>query len=205
LQRLGVALALLVVMTRGLSASADNVNSASFGLIASATGGTASAPVDYLPPVNLIDQNGNPVSLNSFKGKPVLVGFIHTSCKGVCELLTAKMKDVAQSLGAQFDSSVTMVSVTTDPDEDNPAQLRKYARAQGVDTDGFIFLTGKTKQIDSLLALYNVPEEGPDEATTHVLELFLISPDGTVMRKYNGMSVPSQTLASDIRSSYPRR
>jgi protein SCO1/2 len=168
------------------------------------TAPAAGRVVDYLPPLHLIDQNGKPVSLSSFKGKPVLVGFIHTSCKGVCELMTAKMKQVAQTLGAQFNSSVAMVSITTDPDEDNPTQLLKYAKAQGVDAEGFTFLTGKTQQIDRLLALFDVPDEGPDEATTHVLDLFLISPDGAAMRKYNGLSVSSQALASDIRSSDSR-
>jgi protein SCO1 len=183
-----------------LSASADTSAPAQPALTAPAAPGH----VDYLPPLNLIDQYGKPVSLSSFRGKPVLIGFIHTSCKGICELMTAKMKQVAQTLGAQFNSSVAMVSITTDPNEDNPAQLLKYAKAQGVDATGFTFLTGTTPQIERLLTLFAVPEDGPDEATTHVLDLFLISPDGTGMRKYNGMSVSSQALASDIRSSDSR-
>jgi protein SCO1 len=162
------------------------------------------APVDYLPPLQLINQRGKSVSLSAVKGKPVLVGFIHTSCKGVCEMMTAKMKQVAQSLGSQFDSSVTMLSITTDPNDDDPAALLKYAKAQGVDADGFLFLTGKPKQIDRLLKLYNVPEEGPDEATTHVLDLFLIAPDGSGMRKYDGMKVSPDTLASAIKNADSR-
>jgi protein SCO1 len=189
-----------IAMLFALSASADTGKPAQPALTAPAAPGR----VDYLPPLNLTNQYGKPVSLSSFKGKPVLVGFIHTSCKGICELMTAKMKQVAQTLGAQFHSSVAMVSITTDPAEDNPAQLLKYAKAQGVDAEGFTFLTGKTPQIERLLALFAVPEDGPDEATTHVLDLFLISPDGAGMRKYNGMSVSSQALASDIRSSDAR-
>jgi protein SCO1 len=196
--------AAIIAMVAALSASADTGKTAYSPLTAAATGPTAPGRVNYLPPVNLVDQNGKAVSLSSFKGKPVLIAFIHTSCKGVCEMLTAKTKQVAQSLGTQFNSSVAIVSVTTDPDEDNPAQLLKYAKAQGVDSQGYTFLTGKTPQIDQLLTLYDVPEEGPDETMTHVLDLFLISPDGAGMRKYNGLSVSSQALASDIRSSNSR-
>jgi protein SCO1/2 len=159
---------------------------------------------DYLPPLLLVDQFGKPVKLSSVKGKPVLIGFIHTSCKGICEMMTAKMKQVAGSLGSQFNSSVTMVSITTDPEEDRPAALLKYAKAQGVDARGFLFLTGNTQQIDSLLKLYDVPEEGPDEATTHVLDLFLIAPDGSGMRKYDGMKVSPDTLASAIKDADSR-
>jgi len=202
---IGAASVVLIAIVFALSANARAAKTvSSAATIAPGSTRTANASIDYLPPLNLVDQNGKPVALSSFKGKPVLIGFIHTSCKGVCEMLTAKMKQVARSLGTQFNSAVTMVSVTTDPDEDNPAQLLKYAKSQGVNADGFIFLTGKTQQIDRLLALYDVPEDGPDEATTHVLDLFLISPDGSVMRKYNGMSVSSQALASDIRSSDAR-
>jgi protein SCO1/2 len=194
-------LAAVFAMAFAMSAGAETQQPASSE---SGLGRPVPSQVDYLPPLMLIDQLGKPVSLSSVKGKPVLIGFIHTSCKGVCEMMTAKMKQVAGSLGSQFNSSVTMVSITTDPEEDGPAALLKYAKAQGVDARGFLFLTGKTQQIDGLLKLYAVPEEGPDEATTHVLDLFLIAPDGSGMRKYDGMKVSPDTLASAIRDADSR-
>src|ERR1700731_3277535 len=99
--------------------------------------------VDYLPGMSLIDQNGKTVSLTSLKGRPVLISFIHASCKGACQMMTAKMKMVAQSLGPKFVSSVTMVSITTDPAHDRPLQLLAYAKNQGADAAGWLFLTGK--------------------------------------------------------------
>ena len=91
-----------------------------------------------------------------------------------------------------------------DPDDDGPAQLLKYAKAQGADAEGFLFLTGGHPQINRLLKLYDVPEEGPDEATVHVLNLFLLAPDGFTMHKYNGMAVSADTLASAIKSADSR-
>jgi protein SCO1/2 len=201
---LALTLAIMFAMGSPLSALAEAQKpegSSASGAVASVT---ALRQIDYLPPLMLVDQRGKQISLSSVKGKPVLVGFIHTSCKGVCEMMTAKMKQVAKSLGSQFDSSVTIVSITTDPDDDNPAAMLKYAKAQGVDADGFLFLTGKHKEIDHLLKLYDVPEEGPDEATTHVLDLFLVAPNGYGMRKYNGMAVSPDTLASAIKGADSR-
>ncbi len=83
-------------------------------------------------------------------------------------------------------------------------QLLKYAKAQGADADGYLFLTGTHQQIDRLIKLYDVPEEGPDEATVHVLDLFLVAPNGSSMRKYNGMAVSADTLASAIKSADAR-
>ena len=201
---LAIVLAIAFAMASPLSARAETQKPAGSSASGAVASGTAVGQIDYLPPLMLVDQRGTQISLSSVKGKPVLVGFIHTSCKGVCEMMTAKMKQVAQSLGSQFDSSVTMVSITTDPDDDNPAAMLKYAKAQGVDSDGFLFLTGKHKEIDHLLKLYDVPEEGPDEATTHVLDLFLVAPNGYGMRKYNGMAVSPDKLASAIKDADSR-
>ena len=157
--------------------------------------------VDYLPGMSLIDQNGKNVSLTSLKGRPVLISFIHASCKGACQMMTAKMKMVAQSLGSKFDSSVTMVSITTDPAHDGPRQLLAYAKNEGADAPGWLFLTGKPKAVGCVLALYHVPMEGPDDAMTHDLDLFLIAPDGHEARQYQGMKVAPDVVASDIRKT----
>ena len=107
---------------------------------------TALSPTDGLPKVSLTDQNGRAISLSSLKGKPALVAFIHTSCEGPCELITAQMKSVARDLGPGFKSKVTMVSITTEPKEDGSRELLAYAKAQGVDADGWVFLTGAPGQ-----------------------------------------------------------
>lgn len=169
-----------------------------------ARSGDATA-TDYLPDAALVDQAGHPVSLASLKGKPVLVGFIHTSCGGVCEMLTAKMKSVAQDLDPLFDTKVTMVSVTTDPKEDSPAQLATYAKSQGAVGDGWIFLTGQPAEVARVLKVYNVPAGDPGDELTHVLDLFLIGPDGRELRRYQGMQVKATEVAADIRNAVAHR
>lgn len=159
----------------------------------------ASNPADGLPKVSLTDQNGRVMSLSSLKGKPALVAFIHTSCEGPCELITSEMKSVARSLGPGFKSEVTMVSITTDPSEDGSRELLAYARAQGVDADGWVFLTGAPAEIRRLLALYGVAAE--DDDSDHVLELFLLSPGGVGVRRYSGVATHPETIASDIRKT----
>jgi protein SCO1 len=154
--------------------------------------------INYLPEVALTNQFGKPVSLSSLKGKPLLVSFIHTSCKGVCELMTAKMKDVAGDLGANG-TKVTMVSISTDPDDDHPAQLMAYAKKENVASDGFIFLTGKPAAIKQVLAVYGVNQHAGDDEMTHVFDLFLIGPDGHQVRHYHGLNIQAAKVASDIQ------
>src|SRR5208282_6404576 len=94
---------------------------------------------------------------------------------------------------------VTMVSITTEPNEDGSRELLAYAKKQGVDADGWVFLTGAPAEIRRLLALYRVAAEDDDSA--HVLELFLLSADGVGVRRYSGVATSPKTIASDIRKS----
>jgi len=159
----------------------------------------AATPADGLPKVSLTDQNGRTISLASLKGKPALVAFIHTQCEGPCELITAEMKSVARNLGPGFKSEVTMISITTEPNEDGSRELLSYAKKQGVNADGWVFLTGAPAEIRRLLALYGVAAE--DDKSDHVLEIFLLSADGAGVRRYSGVAAHPETIASDIRKT----
>ena len=54
------------------------------------------------PDFALTSQDGAPVALRDFRGKVVAVTFIYTSCTDVCPLLTEKMAQVQDELGAGF-------------------------------------------------------------------------------------------------------
>jgi cytochrome oxidase Cu insertion factor (SCO1/SenC/PrrC family) len=157
---------------------------------------SAAAGSDKLPNIAMTDQHGRAVSLQSLRGKPVLVAFIHTQCEGPCELITSRMKQVAQALGTNFSSEVTMLSVTTEPDEDGPRELLAYARARGVNTKGWVFLTGAPSKVHRLLAAYGVLAE--ENRSDHVIEVFLIAPGGRQVSAYNGVTTPPDKIAADI-------
>jgi protein SCO1/2 len=153
----------------------------------------------YLPNITLIDQNSGALSLASLRGKPVLVGFIHTMCKGPCQMMTAKMRSVAAALPPPSASDVTMLLITTDPSDDQPAQLLQYAKNQELPAKGWILATGSHDNITRVMRIYGVSHEDTDDAMMHVMKLFLIAPDGSIVRTYPGMKASPQAVASDIR------
>ena len=161
----------------------------------------ASAHIDYLPPIALVDQSGKNFSLATIKGKPVLVGFIHTSCGGVCQTMTAKMKTVAEDLEPGFASKLTLVSLTTYPKEDGPAQLASYAKAQDAQGRGWVFLTGKPVEVRRVLKLYGVAPDASEDSMTHVFELRLIGADGHELHRYTGSDIKAATIATDVKSA----
>jgi protein SCO1/2 len=155
-----------------------------------------------LPDVSLIDQHGNAISLASLKGKPVLIDFIYTSCASTCPVLTAKMVSVAHELGPALGANVTIVSITLDPEHDSPAGLASYAKLQGADAAGWLFLTGKPAQIDQVLALFKLRRmRESDGSIMHSVSAFLLGPDGHQIRQYNALDVSASTVVADIDRS----
>ena len=154
---------------------------------------------DCLPDITLVDQHGRNVSLASLKGKPVLFDFIYTTCPGPCLLLTAQMKQVANRLGPKLGTEARIVSITVDPEHDHPAELLAYANKQGADVNGWLFLTGTPKQIENVMARFNViRKREPDGTVDHVLEFFLVDANGRALLQYMGQKAVPDLVASDV-------
>ena len=154
---------------------------------------------DCLPEVSLLDQHGASISLASLKGKTVLMDFIYTSCASTCPMLTAKMAAIAHQLGPALGTDVKIVSITLDPEHDNPAELAKYANSHAANGNGWIFLTGQPAQIDQVLALFKLRRmrEG-DGMITHSVAAFLLGPDGHQVRQYNALDVSPEAVVADV-------
>lgn len=158
----------------------------------------AAGDANGLSPIPLLDQNGNQVSLASFKGKPVLIDFIYTSCPGPCSILTSKLVSVARDLGPRLGHQVEMISVTLDPEHDSPKALKEYAEKLGANRPGWVFLTGKPKDIERVLAAYNLRRmREEDGSVTHMETLFLLGPDGRQRRIYNGVEVKPAVMSAE--------
>jgi protein SCO1 len=160
---------------------------------------------DSLPAMTLIDQYGRSVRLESLKGKPVLIDFIYTTCPGPCETMTAKIAQIARGLGTNLGTRLTIVSVTLDPEHDGPRQLLDFAKAQGADRKGWFFLTGKPAEIERLLSVYGLKRQRDSNGMIdHILEMFLLGPDGRQIRFYSATEVKAQTVIADMEGQLGR-
>jgi protein SCO1/2 len=150
-------------------------------------GGIAPAD-DPAPPFQLIDQDGNPRSLEEWRGKVALLDFIWTRCPGPCPILTGLHVDVQRKLPEPLRERVRFVSISLDPVRDTPAVLREYARKRGADLANWSFLTGEPDVVDAVIESYGVGSaKAPDGQIEHVVATFLIDPNGRIARRYIGL------------------
>jgi protein SCO1/2 len=104
----------------------------------------------------LTDQNGKPFQLKNSRGKIVLVTFIFTTCPDVCPLLTAKFAAVQRTLEQRKFHDYQLVSITTDPERDQPAALKKYAGNFKADSKRWSFLTGSRAELAKVWKIFQV-------------------------------------------------
>jgi protein SCO1/2 len=98
--------------------------------------GTTYDEVSAAPDFALVDHDGRPVTLASYRGHPVLMFFGYTHCPDVCPLTLDKIRRSLRETGAE---EVRVLLVTNDPARDTPAVLRDYAARFGPQVIG---LTG---------------------------------------------------------------
>jgi protein SCO1 len=101
-----------------------------------------------LPDFTLTNQFGQEVSLRDLRGQVWIADIIFTRCPGACPLMTKRMGELQNALPK--DVPAKLVTLTTDPEFDTPAVLKKYSERFGADPARWIFLTGTKKEIAHL-------------------------------------------------------
>ena len=126
------------------------------GVGASATGfsGTALSDGGPAPDFVLTDQFGESVSLADMRGRAVALSFLFTGCPDVCPVVTTQLKRLYDELGADVDS-VEFVTVSVDPERDDPQAAMRYLERWGV-ADEWRYLTGARADLEAIWAAYYI-------------------------------------------------
>ena len=76
-------------------------------------------------PFRLVNQNGQTVTDQDFKGRPFLVFFGFTHCPEICPTTLFEVSEIIRNLGPDGDR-VRAIFITIDPERDTPAALKEY-------------------------------------------------------------------------------
>ena len=150
-----------------------------------------------IPDVVLIDANARPVRLRELlsSGDPVMVNFIFTTCTTICPVMTQVFADARTRLGGES-KSLRMVSISIDPENDTPAQLKAYSRKFGADAR-WTFLTGSVKDINDVQRAFDIYS---GDKMTHTPLTLIHQPRSTTWVRIDGFANAEQ-LAGEYRSA----
>lgn len=106
--------------------------------------GTTYTEVAPAAQFSLVDHDGRPVSLDSYRGHPVLLFFGYTRCPDVCPTTLAKLTSAMKHAGDDA-RDIRVLLITVDPANDTPATLKKYTGHFG---PGVVGLTGDSTALE---------------------------------------------------------
>ena len=115
-------------------------------------------------------------------------------------LLTARLSSPSTD-PSEIAARTHFVSITLDPERDDPAALLAYASVRKLDLSNWSFLTGEADAIDAVLRAYGVgrvPVEGGD--IQHTVATFLIDAEGEIRERYLGSGTDAATLRRDLEA-----
>src|ERR1700691_1146268 len=112
------------------------------------TSGTALPALGQIADFTLTNQDGKITTLADLTNHVWVADIIFTRCAGPCPRMTAQMKSLQDALPQTSDAK--LVTLTTDPDYDSPAVMKKYAEHFGADFNRWTFLTGTKPEIAAL-------------------------------------------------------
>jgi len=137
----------------------------------------------------LTDQDGQPFSLSSLRGKLVVLDFIFTRCPGPCPLLSLKFSQLQHKLGERLGKDVMLLSITIDPRHDTPAILKEYAQRYSANLAGWKFLVGSTRDTIMTASAFGADyQANQDGIVDHRLVTCVINREGVVVEEFVGTS-----------------
>lgn len=147
----------------------------------------------------LVDTSGAQVTLDTYRGKWLVMFFGFTSCPEACPLAMINVADTMQALG-QDGADVQPIFVSVDPEHDTTQVLKDYLLNFG---DGIVGLTGTPEAVAAVAKSYGVfyrkrPIEGGGYTVDHSTAFYLVGPDGTFLRAFTADMDPAD-FAQEIK------
>lgn len=148
-------------------------------------------PISRVAPFVFINQEGQSFTNKDVEGKVCVVEFFFTTCPGICPMMNDNMKQIYEEFKNEPDFRI--LSYTCDPQTDSAARLKKYADSLKVDTQKWIFLTGRK---DSLykMARFSYSIDDVNNNLTNIEDDFihsqfwaLVNRKGEVIAIYDGL------------------
>ena len=154
--------------------------------------------VYVVPDVTLVNANARPIRMRELLAAdgPVLLNFTFTACTAICPELNREFSRMPAKMGAA--PRLRMISVSIDPDNDSPAQLKAYARQFGAGAN-WQFLTGSREDVETLQRAFDSYHDNKLNPRDAEPLIFLRPGPGGLWLRINGLA-SAEELAREYRN-----
>jgi protein SCO1 len=192
--RVLIALFLLAVFALGATVLAARRDAGDEDLASAGSRfeGAVMPPDVRAPRFELRNQDGEPISMRDFRGKPVIVTFLYTTCEDTCPIQAQIVRGALDQLG----HDVPAIAIAVDPPRDTPARARAFLSEQRA-IGRLDFVLGTRAELRPLWRAFAIRPQSVKQE--HQARITLVDPRGYQRVGFPGSQATPERLAHDVR------
>ncbi|HEY4094073.1 MAG TPA: SCO family protein [Baekduia sp.] len=152
-----------------------------------------------IPPANataanfaLRDQDGKLVKLSDYRGRPLMLTFMYSTCRDTCPVTAYQMRGAMDDIG----HDIPTLAISVDPKNDTPLNAKRFLNRTGL-TGRMKFLMGTQKQLEPIWKAYGVQPQG--KGFDHSAYVLVIDRRGVRRVTWPTEKLTPEGLAHDLR------
>jgi len=162
--------------------------------------GSLLSPAKPTPPLSLRNYLGEPVNIDQYRGKALLVTFLYVHCPTECPIITSNLRVAQNLMGPATASKVQVIAVSVDPRGDTPRTVAAFLAHHEM-TGRMKYLIGSAPQLAGVWKAWGVGSERDTqepELVNHSGLVYGVSASGKVTTIYPSNFLPRE-IAHDVR------
>jgi protein SCO1/2 len=151
------------------------------------------------PPIALHNYLGQPVNIDDYKGKAVLVTFLYTNCPDICPLITSDLRVAQNLMSPAVRSKLQIIAVSVDPKGDTPKAVAAFLARHGM-TGRMQYLIGSAKELSRVWSAWGVGssrDAAQPQFINHTGIVYGVSGSGKRLTVYTPEFKPAE-IAHDV-------
>jgi protein SCO1 len=144
------------------------------------------------PDFTLDNQDGERISMRDFRGRPVIVTFLYTTCEDTCPVQAQTVRGALDELG----EDVPAIAIAVDPPRDTPERARAFLSEQRA-LGRLDFVLGTRAELKPLWEDFYVRPQSVTQE--HNARFTLVDERGFQRVGYPGFEATAERIAHDIR------
>ena len=148
----------------------------------------------------LLNREGTPISLASYRGKPLLVSFIYTGCFQVCPTTTRSLQETVEGLLKSVGpNQFNVVSIGFNQPADSPQALKAFATQYGIRQPNWEFLSPPAAVVPDIARDFGFVYQASPAGFDHVLQVSVLDTEGRIVRQVYGESIVPADLGEPLK------
>lgn len=149
---------------------------------------------------HFLNKDKQPIDITRYRGKPLVISLIFTSCHHICPSITNYLAEVVEiAREALGEESFSVVTIGFDTAVDTPERMRLFAGERNINLSGWDFLSTDQETIKKFTNDVGFIFFESSRGFDHLSQTTLLDADGKVYRQIYGVKYDPPQLVEPLK------